>query len=309
MIALRQSYIASNAKVVSSVAVQAGDLILVGLYQDGALVTTSCADNAAGGSNAYTKVAEKNITDGAGCGVYLFWAKAKATETLTITGTMGGSGYPIIFAHVYSGTFGANPLHAFQTKGETARSTSHTSASVTTTAAAALLFCLWGEPSGSGTIAENGAGFTERKEDHGTGTYDRIVSSAGTYADAVTSTVSAALVSILAAFVEDTGITGSGASVQALQTCAGTGTVTLSGSGGSVQPVQSSEGTGTVTLTGTGGSTQALQFGGGTGQNIQAALTPDPKYSSELMPASHHTEMGPASHHSDLFSAVYEVTL
>ncbi len=288
MIALRQSYKAVNSKVVSSVAVQAGDLILVGLYQDGGLVTTSCADNAAGGSNVYTKAAEKNITDGAGCGVYLYWAKAKATATLTITGTIGGSGYPLAFVHVYSGTFGANPVHGFQTKGEVTRGTAHTSGALTTTVANALLLCLWGEPSGSGTISENGAGFTERQEDAGTGTYDRIVSSVGTYADAVTSTVSAAFASILASFVEDTGVTGSG---------------------GSVQVIQAGGGSGTQTLTGTGASTQALQSGGGTGTSALEPLAIDPRYLSILAPASHHAELGPASHHSDLFAAVYEVTL
>lgn len=199
MIALRQSYIA-NAKTLSSIAVQAGDLVLVGLYQDGVQVATSCADS---GGNTYSKAAEQHITDGAGCGVYLYYTVAGATGSLTITGTMAGSGYNSIFVHVYSGTFNlATTLHAFQTKGETVRSTSHTSAEVTTTTPNALLFCLWGEPSGSGTIAENGTGFMERQEDAGTASCDRIVSAAGTYSDAVTSTVSTALASILAAFQE-----------------------------------------------------------------------------------------------------------
>jgi len=199
MIALRQSYIA-NAKTISSIAVQAGDLVVVGLYQDGVQVATSCADS---GSNTYSKVAEQHITDGAGCGVYLYYAVAGATGNLTITGTMAGSGDNSIFVHVYSGTFTlATALQTYQAKGETVRSTSHTSGSVTTTTADALLFCLWGEPSGSGTISENGSGFTERQEDAGTASYDRIVSATGTYANAVTSTVSAAFATVLAAFIE-----------------------------------------------------------------------------------------------------------
>lgn len=198
---LRQSYIA-NAKVISGVSVQAGDLIVVGLYQDGVQVATSCADDA---SNSYSEAGERHITDGAGCGVYLYYAKANSTGSITITGTMAGSGYNLIFVHVYSGTFGTDPLHAVQTKGETVRSTNHTSASVTTSVSNAILFCLWGEPSGAGTISENGSGFTERREDAGTASYDRIVSATGTYADVITSTVSCAMASVLAAFIGSSG--------------------------------------------------------------------------------------------------------
>jgi len=333
-IALRQSYRAA-AKTISSIAVQAGDLVVVGLYQDGALATTSCADNAAGGSNVYTKAAEKNITDGAGCGIYLYYAKAKATASLAITGTISGTGYNTIFVHVYSGNFDtSNALHGVQTKGEVTRTTGHTGASLTTTVADALLFSFWGEPSGSGTISENGAGFVERQEDAGTATYDRIVSSAGTYADAVTSTVSAAFASILAAFQEaPAGVNGSGASVQALQSGGGAGTQSASGAGSCTQSIQTGAGTGTanhtgtgtisqrvqsgggsgsVTLSGSGASVQPHQSGGGEGEILrsnQEPLTPDPRYLSELQPASRHAELGPASHHSDLFAADYEVTL
>ena len=187
-LAPRETYIA-NAKTIPSVAVQAGDLVVVGLYQDGAQVATSCADS---GGNTYRKGAEQHITDGAGCGIYLYYTKAGATGSLTITGTMAGSGYNLIFVHVYSGSFDIDTvLHAVQTKGETVRSTNHTGAEVTTTTPNAILFSFFGEPSGTGTISENGAGFTERQEDAGTASYDRIVSAAGTYSDAVTSTVSA----------------------------------------------------------------------------------------------------------------------
>lgn len=199
MIELRQSYLAS-AKVISSIAVQAGDLIVVGLYQDGVQVETSCADN---GGNTYEKAAEEHITDASGCGIYAHYAIAVANGTLTITGTMAGSGYNSIFVHVYSGNFSlATALHASNTKGETSRSTNHTGAEVTTTNPNALLFGFWGEASGSGTISENGAGFTERREDAGTATYDRIVASTGAYSDAVISTLSTALASILLAFQE-----------------------------------------------------------------------------------------------------------
>lgn len=201
LLVLRRSY-AAHAKTIPSVEVWPGDLVVVGLYQDGVQVDTSCADSA---GNTYSKAAEQHITDGAGCGIYLYYAVAGAKGTVTVTGTMAGSGYNSIFVHVYGGGFNATPLHAFDSKGETVRGTAHTGAQVTTTVPDAVLFSLWGEPSGSGTISENGAGFIEREEDAGTGSYDRIVSEIGAYADAVTSTNSTAMASILAAFTLTSG--------------------------------------------------------------------------------------------------------
>lgn len=202
-LALRQSYKSVSTKIQSSVAVTAGDLIIVGLYQDGALVETSAADNAAGGSNTYAQIGTGiYVGGGSGCGIYVHYAIAKATETISITGTFAGTGYNLIFVHVVSGagqTLGT-VLNTSNTKADATGATSHTSAAVTTTKADTYLFCFWGEAGGAYTISENGAGFTERQEDHGTATYDRIVAEVGTYSGAVTSTGSVRHASILAAF-------------------------------------------------------------------------------------------------------------
>lgn len=80
---------AETTSVVSSVAVQAGDLIMVAAKHEGlGGVTYSVADNASGGSNVYTQRAagdsygsDPNVT------VKMFTAVAKASETLTITVT------------------------------------------------------------------------------------------------------------------------------------------------------------------------------------------------------------------------------
>lgn len=196
-----------SSKVITGVSVTAGNLLLIMLYQDGADVETSVADNSSGGSNDYRLLAKRWVTGGSGCSIYLYACVAKATETLTITGTMAGSGYNEVFYSKYSGSFDIdNLVDVSNTKGETSQATIHQGASITTTVADTLLVCGWGEVSGSYTISEYGSGgFTERVEDVGTAIYDRIVSSTGSYYDTVQSTGYSYWASVLVAIKEASG--------------------------------------------------------------------------------------------------------
>ena len=81
---LRQAY-STYAAAQAGVAVVAGDLIIVGTSNDSGSTTNSCSDNASGGTNTYSQVGTGYA--GGNCVVNIFYAIAKASETLTITCT------------------------------------------------------------------------------------------------------------------------------------------------------------------------------------------------------------------------------
>lgn len=74
----------------SSLAVQAGDVILVASKWEGAVTTDAITDNAAGGSNVYTGRVSHSHPDGEPHG-FVHTAIAKASETLTFTQTLGAA--------------------------------------------------------------------------------------------------------------------------------------------------------------------------------------------------------------------------
>lgn len=79
------------ATISTSTDVTAGDLILVYLSWDTTDDIQSIGDNAAGGSNSYTQIGSiltASFNGDASHRTAMWWAKAKATETLTITVTI-----------------------------------------------------------------------------------------------------------------------------------------------------------------------------------------------------------------------------
>jgi hypothetical protein len=205
---LRQAYSTYPGNAQTGVAVVVGDLIVVG-YTYGAAVDAACActDNAAGGTNTYNQAGTGQAgpttdpSSGATTGANVFYAIAKASETLTITCTTKNDAG--ISVHVVRDTrlTLADVLDDVQSSRETANSTLHTAASVTASGPA-YLFVLWFEENTSSALAENGTNFTERTEQstHVHGTYDRCVTGAGSYADAMTSVANTGFANIAAAF-------------------------------------------------------------------------------------------------------------
>lgn len=75
----------SSLATSTSIAVNAGDLLVVSVFGEGADTTLSATDNASGGSNTYTGLTKRRNTANGDMGGQLFWAIAKASETLTFT--------------------------------------------------------------------------------------------------------------------------------------------------------------------------------------------------------------------------------
>lgn len=74
----------------TTIAVNAGDLLLVFCKHEGAVTTIVASDNAGGGSNAYTGLTIESHTNG-DLHARWCWAIAKASETLTFTVTLGAA--------------------------------------------------------------------------------------------------------------------------------------------------------------------------------------------------------------------------
>lgn len=216
-IALRNSYLTYPGNAQTGVVVVLNDLIIFCYSYQGALATSTCTDNAAGGSNTYNRIAGSTLTDTT-AGGELFYAIAKASETLTITCTaQGDNGLSV---HVVSGnvTTLSSVLDVSNTAANAAGAT-QTSPNITTTVADSYLCSFWYQEGGTSTHTENGTSFTKRTEDtvHIHATFDRIVSSTGTYNNSITVTaLTVQYGSIIAAFkgaaggVAATTITGQG---------------------------------------------------------------------------------------------------
>ena len=69
-----------------TIAVNAGDLLVVCVMAEGADTTLSASDNASGGSNVYTGLTKERHAVNGDMGGQYFWAIAKASETLTFSG-------------------------------------------------------------------------------------------------------------------------------------------------------------------------------------------------------------------------------
>ena len=244
--ALRAAY-SSVSKGQTGVSVVAGDLIVVGYTTTGTDdKNATCADNAGGGGNTYNQCGSGAFWTTAAVVISVFYAIAKATETLSVTITHALGNYPIIFVHVVSGADQtlSSVLDGYRfDAAEASTSTTHTSASITTTNANDYLFVLWSQDYGGPcTLTENGSGFTKQKEktsgDPMGASFDRVVSSMDTYSDTITSSQAEYLGNVIVAFQGaspslNDAFTGSGG---ATASGAATGTLALVGrvSGGAL---------------------------------------------------------------------------
>jgi hypothetical protein len=213
-LALRASYSTpANApalKQQTGVVVVANDLIIVGWRADADDVATSCADNAAGGSNTYNQLGTGQYYVTATGNMHIFYAIAKASETLTVTITASTAAYSVILVHVVSGndTTLANVLDTYSFATHVSN-TAQTTAAITTTNANDYLFTWWSQDMVNATsITDVGGTFTKRQENTSwtvggpSTSFDKIVSATGTYSQSVTCSVSSAEVSVIAAFKE-----------------------------------------------------------------------------------------------------------
>lgn len=168
------AYAASKA----SVAVTQNDLIVVFFSTGNAFDTgTACSDNASGGTNAYTQVCYKR--QGAGVECFMWYAVAKATETLTIT-VAPDSADPGISIHVYSGCATTSVVEGTPISNGAASLGVPEAAGYETTVDTVIVAGFAEETSGSTQTAQNS--FTKRTDqtDHVHCTIDYIIS-AGTY--------------------------------------------------------------------------------------------------------------------------------
>lgn len=190
---------------VITVPVVVGDLVIVAFSVAGSLVAASIADNASGGTNTYSEI-------GSGAGYtspihgHVWYAVAKATETLTITVTSSASTSACTYVHVVTGA--DTTLATVLDQGtwdadEGARSTAHTSASITNTNASDYIFSFWFNDDAGGTYQENGTGFTPQISRNATAygaTFDKIVTATGSYSQDVLTSASTYTGNIVASF-------------------------------------------------------------------------------------------------------------
>jgi len=192
----------AESNAVASVVVQADDLIVV-IYSFGVNATPTCSDNANGGTNTYTQAGiSQGTADGTACTVISFWAKAKASETLTITCTSETA--PVIAVHVYSGANITAPVDGFTAKTDSSDTTSHTSGTDNTGNANDVLVCGWYQINTAETPTTSG-GWTRRTlQNSGYGetacSCDYIVSSTGAYSCPLNGTYSVEYVSLIVGF-------------------------------------------------------------------------------------------------------------
>jgi len=200
-LALRAAYHGYPTNAQTGVVVVAGDLIIVGYSYNEITRTSTCTDNATGGSNTYNRIAGTEFTGASTAFAEAFYAIAKASETLTITCTARVDNG--ISVHVVSGNNQtlASVLDVSNTSSDAA-GTAHTSASVVTTNADDYLFVLWYQEDTASSHTENGTSFVIRTEEqgHAHATFDRIVSSTGTYQDTITTSANVKYGNIIAAF-------------------------------------------------------------------------------------------------------------
>lgn len=124
---LRQSY--GNASKVQTISVVAGDLIFVAFSAGGSLISASISDTV----NTYSEITGAGFAcTPSSIHAHCWSAVATTTGSLTLTITSAAS-YPVIIVHVYSGCDGT--LDGASYKAEASASTSHTTNSLTTTAA------------------------------------------------------------------------------------------------------------------------------------------------------------------------------
>lgn len=206
---LRNSYeTASNTTATQTgVAVVAGDLIIVAWSVE-TQTYGKPTDNASGGSNVYKEVGNGNYDDVSKRDVHLYYAIAKATETLTIT-VSGIFSYSTICVHVVSGMLQSldNVLDTYSF-AHNSTSLAHSSTFVKTTNANDYIFLWYSQDFATLTTGhtESSGGFTKQKEhlDYNSGgpsaSFDKIVSAIGVYRQNITLAPTVPIVNVMAAF-------------------------------------------------------------------------------------------------------------
>ena len=194
---LRQSYAKIGTPTsISSVVVQAGDIIFVTYTSADALETLTCADSV----NTYTQLGTGHYDANAANCVYAWQATAATSTTLTITiSSPNGTGAQI-YVGVVSGATGVDAWGFGSAEGSSG--TSHTGASLTLTQANDYVLTTWAEWSTGGVTWTDGQGLSSLQSSS-TGTISKFVggtvSSSGTWADTATTSSGAYCVSVTAA--------------------------------------------------------------------------------------------------------------
>lgn len=160
---LRGSYglYSSSVKQVTGVVVQAGDLIIVAThaYATNNEVTT-LSDNAAGGSNTYTQSGTGGGSAATGS-AHLFYAIAKASETLTIVANSASPSSFCVLAHVVANAAQSSPLISGAIGVDASSRSSHTSALYNNlTSQNAYIFNMFAENSYAAVFTDT-SGFTQ----------------------------------------------------------------------------------------------------------------------------------------------------
>jgi hypothetical protein len=240
-LALRNGYI-TRATNIQTISVIAGDIILVFYSAANSNILSTCTDNAVGGSNVYTVYRDPTYAHffpNASVSCDVFTAVAKANETVTVTVTSDGSAVDDIAVQVISGALNSSYIDTSVVYKDAAASAStFAGASLTTTNPNDYLSCFWISDAAGVTWTENGQGFTIANQSiTGANSY-RIVSSTGTYNDAVTTSGATLAASVIVALKAASVSVAQGGTQQFTATVTGTGSyssaVTWSASVGSI---------------------------------------------------------------------------
>lgn len=186
--AIRNKYISTTSSNSISISVTAGDAIIIMCEYANSLGTQACSDNAAGGSNTYSHIGSGHYYSAAFTTLYVHYAKAKATESLTVTTADGGNTAYRLGAVVVTG-LADNPLDTYAWSAPESAGTTHNGPSITTTNANDYLLTWWAQDYASVTShVENGTGFTIQNQTSVTMYADKNVTSIGTYSQNITNT-------------------------------------------------------------------------------------------------------------------------
>jgi len=182
---VRNSYFTATSNALSGISVVAGDLIIVAIAYGNSPITASCSDSASGGSNTYNAIGTTSpaFYD---TSLNVFYAVAKNTETLAVTVTVGSTSYQGTQVTVVQGCVGslASVLdtYAWGTV-EGSPVSSHTTGSITTTAANDIMFTIASQNWAGGTGWSDSSGFTSLINAEFMSVGTEIAASAGAYSD------------------------------------------------------------------------------------------------------------------------------
>lgn len=140
--------------VQTSITVSTGNTVIVGISSYNTVTVTGVSD----GTNSYTlDVSEASTGQGR---TAIYRAVNVTGGTYTITATFSGSAYAVIFASEFSGLSASGNPECSGT-GQASAVTSITTTDCVTTTANTMLYAIWAQNSGGGTItATAGAGYT-----------------------------------------------------------------------------------------------------------------------------------------------------